>query len=187
MAQRIESGKPDEARAILNPEEPDRLLRFEFDRGSNYEADTRLTEALSALIPESELFNADHRLFQVVHLVSEYMWCSMHHELRRVCLALDDDDFGLAARLLHRTVGLADVPVRQRVDGAERAAAGAVGAGEGEEGARRVVPGFVRVDGGDHADRGDGEPQDRRGCGGPGERRAARCRGRRRAGARGTA
>jgi tryptophan 2,3-dioxygenase len=112
VAQRIESGKPGEARAVLNPDESDRLMRFEYDRGSNYEADTRVTAALSALIPAAELFNSDHRLFQVVHLVSEYMWCSMHHELRRVCLALDEDDFGLAARLLDRTVGLADVPVR---------------------------------------------------------------------------
>ena len=112
MAQRIGSGKPGEARAVLNPDESDRLLRFEYDRGSNYEADTRVTAALSALIPESELFNADHRLFQVAHLVSEYMWCAMHHELQRVCLALYGDDFGLAARLLDRTVGLADVPVR---------------------------------------------------------------------------
>lgn len=112
MTQRIGSGKPEEARAVLNPDEPDRLLRFEYDRGSNYEADTRLTAALSALIPESDLFNDDHRMFQVVHLVSELMWCSMHHELRRVCGALDEDDFGLAARLLHRTVGLADIPVR---------------------------------------------------------------------------
>lgn len=112
MTQRIGSGKPDEARAVLNPEQPDRLLRYEYDRGSNYEADTRLTAALSALIPAAELFNDDHRMFQVVHLVSEFMWCTMHHELGRACAALDEDDFGLAARLLNRAVGLADIPVR---------------------------------------------------------------------------
>lgn len=112
MAERIASGKPSRARAVLNPKEPDRLLRFEYDRNSNYEAELRITLAMAALIPEGELYNADHRMFQVVHLVSEYMWCAMHHELRRVVFALDDDDFGLASRLLSRTVGLADVPVR---------------------------------------------------------------------------
>jgi tryptophan 2,3-dioxygenase len=110
VAERIESGKPGQARAVLNPEEPDRLLRFEYDRDSNYEAETRITLAMAALIPESELYGADHRMFQVVHLVSEYMWCAMHFELRRVCLALDGNDFGLASRLLSRTTGLADVP-----------------------------------------------------------------------------
>lgn len=112
VAERGKPGKPGEAGAVLNPDEPDRLLRFEFDRGSNYEVDTRLTAALAALIPDSELFNEDHRLFQVVHLVSEYMWASMHHELRRACQALDRDDFGLAGRLINRAVGLAEVPVR---------------------------------------------------------------------------
>ena len=112
MAERIRFGKPGQARAVLNPKEPNQLLRFEYDRGSNYEAETRITAAMAALIPESELHNADHRLFQVVHLVSEYMWCAMHYELCRVCVALDEDDFGLASRLLSRTVGLAGVPVR---------------------------------------------------------------------------
>jgi tryptophan 2,3-dioxygenase len=112
MAERIRFGKPGQARAVLNPKEPNQLLRFEYDRGSNYEAETRITAAMAALIPESELHNADHRMFQVVHLVSEYMWCAMHYELCRVCVALDEDDFGLASRLLSRTIGLASVPVR---------------------------------------------------------------------------
>jgi hypothetical protein len=97
---------------VLNPDEPDRLLRFEYDRDSDYEAEVGITLALQALVPQSKLLNADHRMFQVVHLVSEYAWCSMHHELCRVCAALDEDDFALASRLLDRTVGLGEFPVQ---------------------------------------------------------------------------
>ncbi|MEH0927108.1 hypothetical protein [Micromonospora sp. CPCC 205558] len=96
---------------ILNPDEPDRLLRFEYDRNSHYEAEIGVTLALQALVPQSKLLNADHRMFQVVHLISEYAWCSMHHELCRVCAALDQDDFALASRLLDRTVELGEFPV----------------------------------------------------------------------------
>jgi tryptophan 2,3-dioxygenase len=110
-ATRSETGKLGEARAALNPDEPDRLLRFEYDRDSDYEAELGVTMALQVLVPESKLLSADHRLFQSVHLVSEYAWCSMHHELCRICAALDGDDFGLAARLLDRTVGLGEFPV----------------------------------------------------------------------------
>ncbi|MFG1811845.1 hypothetical protein [Streptomyces sp. NPDC049040] len=67
---------------------------------------------MQALVPQSKLLNADHRMFQVVHLVSEYAWCSMHHELCRVCAVLDDDDFALAGRLLGRTVRLGEFPVQ---------------------------------------------------------------------------
>lgn len=112
MARRIEEGRPGDAKAVLNPSEPNPLLRFEYDRGSNYEMDTRITLAMAALVPEAELINSDHRMFQIVHLVNEYVWCSMHHELGRVAGALDNDDFGLAARLLARTNGLAELPVQ---------------------------------------------------------------------------
>lgn len=105
------AGRAGPARSVLNPGEPDRRLRFEFDCGSNYEAETRVTAAFAALIPDEELLNPDHRFFQVVHLVSEHTWCQMHYELCRVCHALDADDLALAARLLDRTVGLAGVPV----------------------------------------------------------------------------
>ncbi|MFC4147956.1 hypothetical protein ACFO0M_16990 [Micromonospora mangrovi] len=71
-----------------------------------------MTGALQALVPQAKLLNADHRMFQVLHLVSEYAWCSMHHELCRICTALDDDDFALASRLLGRTVGLGELPVQ---------------------------------------------------------------------------
>ena len=109
---RGKTGRPAEARAVLNPDEPDRLLRFEYDRDSDYEAEIGVTLALQALVPESKLLNADHRMFQVVHLVSEYAWCSMHHELGRVCAVLDEDDFALAGRLLDRTVRLGEFPVQ---------------------------------------------------------------------------
>jgi hypothetical protein len=97
---------------VLNPDEPDRLLRFEYDRDSDYEAEIGITVALQALVPQPKLLNADHRMFQVLHLVSEYVWCSMHHELCRICAALDEDDFTLAGRLLDRTVGLGEIPVQ---------------------------------------------------------------------------
>ena len=112
MARRIEEGRPGEAKAILNPDEPQSLLRFEYDRGSNYEIDTRVTLAMAALIPEAELHNADHRMFQIVHLVTEYAWVAMHHDLRRLTRALDNDDFGLATRLLSRTSALAEMPIQ---------------------------------------------------------------------------
>ncbi|MEU8461622.1 hypothetical protein [Streptomyces sp. NPDC029003] len=112
MARRMEEGRPGEAKAVLNPDEPNPLLRFEYDRGSNYESDTRITTAMAALVPEAELHNSDHRMFQIVHLVNEYVWCAMHHELRGVAGALDNDDFALAARLLTRTNGLAEMPVQ---------------------------------------------------------------------------
>lgn len=112
VAARSETGRAGEARAVLNPDEPDRLLRFEYDRDSDYEAEIGVTLALQALVPESKLLNADHRMFQAVHLVSEYAWCTMHHELCRVCTALDEDDFALAARLLDRAVGLGELPVQ---------------------------------------------------------------------------
>ena len=111
-AARSATGRLGEARAVLNPDEPDRLLRFEYDRDSDYEAEIGVTLALQALVPQSKLLNADHRMFQVVHLVTEYAWCSMHHELCRVCATLDEDDFALAARLLDRTVGLGELPVQ---------------------------------------------------------------------------
>ncbi|WP_234380617.1 hypothetical protein [Streptomyces sp. CMB-StM0423] len=63
-------------------------------------------------MPQAKLLNPDHRMFQMVHLISEYSWCSMHHELCRVCNALDEDDFVLAGRLLNRTVGLGEFPVQ---------------------------------------------------------------------------
>ena len=105
-------GRSGEARAVLNPDQSDRLLRFEYDRDSDYEAEIGVTLALQALAPPSKLLNADHRMFQVVHLISEYAWCSMHHELSRVCAALDEDDFALAGRLLDRSVGLGEFPVQ---------------------------------------------------------------------------
>lgn len=111
-AARSKTGRAGEARAVLNPDEPDRLLRFEYDRDSDYEAEIGVTLALQALVPQAKLLNADHRMFQVIHLVSEYAWCSMHHELCRVCAVLDEDDFALAGRLLDRTVRLGELPVQ---------------------------------------------------------------------------
>jgi tryptophan 2,3-dioxygenase len=111
MSRRPESGRPAAARAVLNPAEPNPLLRYEYDRGSNYEVDSRLTLVLSALVPEDELICPDHRFFQIVHLVTELSWCAMHHEIRRAAAALAEDDLMLAVQLLDRTVGLAGTPV----------------------------------------------------------------------------
>jgi tryptophan 2,3-dioxygenase len=112
MSKRPMEGRPGAARSVLNPNESDPLLRFEYDRDSNYEIDTRITVALAALVPEAELHGPDHRSFQVIHLITEYSWCAMHHELRRACAALDADDFLLASQLLSRATALGDLPVQ---------------------------------------------------------------------------
>lgn len=106
------AGRPGAAQRVLNPDEPDPLLRYEYERGSNYEIDTRLSVALAALVPEAELTTPDHRFFQLVHLITEYSWVGMHHEIRRAVAALDVDDFFLAAEVIDRAVGLAAVPIQ---------------------------------------------------------------------------
>ncbi|HEX8741835.1 MAG TPA: hypothetical protein VF712_01760 [Thermoleophilaceae bacterium] len=98
-------------RRALNPGEPDRALLYVYDRGTNYERDTRVTEALEVLIPEHELVDPDQRLFQTVHLVTEYFWYGIHFELRRVVDALDGDDYALADDLLDRAAMMADGPL----------------------------------------------------------------------------
>jgi tryptophan 2,3-dioxygenase len=55
---------------VLNPSQPNPRLRYEWDRGSDYELDTRLPAALAALVPEEELLHPDHRLFQIAHLIT---------------------------------------------------------------------------------------------------------------------
>jgi tryptophan 2,3-dioxygenase len=97
---------------VLNPSQPVALLRYEYDRGSNYEDDTRVITALSALVPEEELHHPDHRFFQLVHLITEYAWVGIHHELCRVSAAFDADDPARAVTLLRRCAGLADLPIR---------------------------------------------------------------------------
>ncbi|AEV87073.1 hypothetical protein ACWT_6056 [Actinoplanes sp. SE50] len=105
-------GRPGEAQRLLNPAQPDPLLRYEYDRGSNYEQDTRLTTALAALVPEAELHHPDHRFFQVLHLVTEYSWVAIHQVLCDLAAALDDDRPVPAARLLDRATGLGVLPVQ---------------------------------------------------------------------------
>lgn len=83
MSKRAQTGRPGTARRVMNPDESNRLFVYEYDRGSNYEQDTRLTTALSALLPEDTLVHPDQRLFQTVHLITEYAWCDMHFEMRR--------------------------------------------------------------------------------------------------------
>ncbi|MGI8334800.1 hypothetical protein ACRYCC_33020 [Actinomadura scrupuli] len=97
---------------VLNPAQPVSLLRFEYDRGNDYENDTGVVAAISALVPEAELVHPDHRFFQLVHLITEYAWVGIHHELCRVTAALGDGDIGTADRLLHRCVEIADLPIR---------------------------------------------------------------------------
>ncbi|SDM53222.1 tryptophan 2,3-dioxygenase [Allokutzneria albata] len=96
----------------LNPNETNGQLSYEYDRGSNYEDELRLTTALSALIPEDDTRHPDHRFFQVVHLISEYAWVQIHYELRRVIEHLDADRPQRASRLLARAVGLSDITVQ---------------------------------------------------------------------------
>ncbi|MEU9445609.1 hypothetical protein AB0D42_32985 [Streptomyces sp. NPDC048304] len=112
MSKRATSGRPGTARRALNPQAADRLLVYEFDRGSNYEEDTRLTTALSALLPEEQLVHPDQRLFQSVHLISEYAWAAMHYEMCRAVQLLDEGDFLLAAQVLERSAALGRIPVQ---------------------------------------------------------------------------
>jgi hypothetical protein len=96
----------------MNPGESNRLFVYEYDRGSNYERDTRLPVALSALLPEDSLVHPDQRLFQTVHLITEYAWCEMHFEMRRAAAALRGRDYLLAAGLLERAAAMGEVAVR---------------------------------------------------------------------------
>ncbi|MFE9808194.1 hypothetical protein [Streptomyces sp. NPDC005548] len=111
MSKRVQTGRPGSARRVMNPEESNRLFVYEYDRGSNYEQDTRLTAALSALLPEDTLVHPDQRLFQTVHLITEYAWCDMHFEMRRAAGLLRDRDYLLAAQLLERASALGEVAV----------------------------------------------------------------------------
>ena len=104
-------GRPGPARRVLNPAQPDPLLHYEYDRGSNYEEDTRLTIALSALVPEAALHSPDHRFFQVTHLITEYAWVAIHHDLTAVAGALAAGDLTRARRQLTRACGTAAIPV----------------------------------------------------------------------------
>jgi tryptophan 2,3-dioxygenase len=96
----------------LNPDEPNALLSYEFDRGSNYESVLHLTDALGALVPESETNHPDQRFFQVTHLITEYAWVQVHYELRRAAAHLDKDRFPQAVRLFDRATGLSEVTVQ---------------------------------------------------------------------------
>ncbi|MFJ3306332.1 hypothetical protein ACIPSA_25075 [Streptomyces sp. NPDC086549] len=112
MSKRAQTGRPGRARRTMNPGENNRLFAYEYDRGSNYEEDTRLTAALSALLPEDGLVHPDQRLFQTVHLITEYAWCEMHYEMRRAAAGLRGRDYLLAAQLLERAAAMGDVAVR---------------------------------------------------------------------------
>lgn len=96
----------------LNPDEPNALLSYDFDRGSNYENVLHLTDALGALVPESETDHPDQRFFQVTHLITEYAWVQVHYELRRAISHLDHDRFAPAVRLFDRATGLSEVTVQ---------------------------------------------------------------------------
>jgi hypothetical protein len=111
MSKRATTGRPGAARRALNPQADDHLLVYEYDRGSNYEEDTRLTTALSALLPADQLVHPDQRLFQTVHLITEYAWAAMHHEMGRAVALLDDGDFLLAAQVLDRAAALGGIPL----------------------------------------------------------------------------
>lgn len=89
----------------------DPSLTFDYEGTSPYERAIRVPLALAALIPEEELLNPDHRLFQISHLVPELAWCQMHFEFRRVIAELRNGDYALAGRLLQRVAELADLPV----------------------------------------------------------------------------
>ncbi|MFD8412335.1 MULTISPECIES: hypothetical protein [unclassified Streptomyces] len=112
MSKRATTGRPGAARRALNPSADDRLLVYEYDRGSNYEEDTRLTTALDALLPEDRLVHPDQRLFQSVHLITEYAWAAMHFEMVRAVGLVDEGDHLLAAQVLERAASLGRIPVQ---------------------------------------------------------------------------
>lgn len=105
-------GRPGKSGKVLNPQQSNPLLMYEYERGSNYEADIGLTAALSALIPDDELLSGDHRFFQILHLMSEYAWVAIHHTLCDVDAALTADEPMTARRFLERSAGLAEIPLR---------------------------------------------------------------------------
>jgi tryptophan 2,3-dioxygenase len=105
------SGRRGEATAVMNPSEPERALRYVFGRGSAYEAEIGVSEALQVLTDEDELVHPDQRMFQVVHLITEYLWYTMHYELRRVMAALDRNERDEARVLLDRVVTMVDAQV----------------------------------------------------------------------------
>jgi tryptophan 2,3-dioxygenase len=96
---------------LMNPGEAEKALQFEYDRGSVYEQDSRVSRALDALLPEADLIDANQRTFQILHLNTEYTWYAMHFELRQVIGALERADFDLAVRLMERVGLLADIPL----------------------------------------------------------------------------
>lgn len=96
---------------VLNPHQANHLLRFIYDNGSDYEHEIRLTEALAALVPESDLLHTDHRLFQIIHLITEYSWTAIHHTLCDLVSALSTNDLAHASRLADRCSRLAELPV----------------------------------------------------------------------------
>ncbi|MEV6628580.1 hypothetical protein AB0M83_29190 [Amycolatopsis sp. NPDC051106] len=106
-----EGGDGDREVRTLNPAQSNPRLRYEFDRGSGYETEIRLTAALSALIPEDELLHSDHRFFQIVHLLTEYCWVAVHHSLCDLTAALGRGDAIAAGRLLVRCADTASLTV----------------------------------------------------------------------------
>ncbi|MFB9902335.1 hypothetical protein [Allokutzneria oryzae] len=96
----------------LNPQETNASLAYEYDRGSNYESVLHLTDALAALVPETEAGHPDLHFFQVTHLISEYAWAQVHYELRRVIEHMDADRPLQAQRLLGRVIGLSEITVQ---------------------------------------------------------------------------
>lgn len=94
----------------MNPTETERLLRFEYDRGTVYEEDSGASKVLDVLIPEGDLIDHDQRLFQIQHLKTELSWYAIHFEIRGVIKALQNDDFSRASSLMERIILLADAP-----------------------------------------------------------------------------
>ncbi|MEV0109740.1 hypothetical protein AB0H42_25850 [Nocardia sp. NPDC050799] len=95
---------------IMNPSEPNEKLLYVYDRGSGYETELHLSDALSALVPTDDLVHPDHRLFQIAHLVTEYAWVAIHHTMCGIAEALAQDELVSALRLIKRAKRLAAWP-----------------------------------------------------------------------------
>jgi tryptophan 2,3-dioxygenase len=109
---RRSTGRPGAAKQFLHGTAADPSLRYEFDRGSHYESDTRLTQALLALIPDEDLHHPDHRFFQLNHLITEYSWVILHDCLVKACDGIGAGELLPARRALDRAITVADLPLQ---------------------------------------------------------------------------
>jgi tryptophan 2,3-dioxygenase len=105
------AGRPGKAKQSLHSDKVNPLLRYEFDRGSNYETDTRVTQALMAVITDTDLSHQDQRFFQLNHLITEYSWALVHDSLVKAYDGIEAGLLPAARRAVDRAIQGADIPL----------------------------------------------------------------------------